>query len=210
MLLLIPLIGGYFVTFLNIFLSLIKSYKEQWHFISGLIGGIILSPLLNRQKFLRTFEHEMTHLLFAKIFFGKIKALNVNSNGEGYVEYSASPNPFIGLSPYFFPLFSAFVSILIPLLNPVFSKYFFILSGIFLSNHLISSLKEILSSQPDIKQEGIVFSAFFISFFIIFFYGIIVSEPLGLEKIIFFIKDGFSKSISNLFYIKNLLITFSK
>ncbi|MCX7959803.1 MAG: M50 family metallopeptidase [Deltaproteobacteria bacterium] len=207
MLILIPLIAGYSAAFADTFLLIINSYRKHWHFISGSAAGIILFPFFNRRKFIRTFEHEMTHLLFAKLFFGKIKQLNVTSDGEGYVEYSAFPNPFIVLSPYFFPLFSSCIALLIPILNPAFSLYFYILSGFFLANHLLSSISEIFSSQPDIRQEGIIFSAVFIIFFTIFTYGIIISEVISYGHILTFIKSGFSNSVSYLVYFKSLIIS---
>ncbi|MCX7945202.1 MAG: M50 family metallopeptidase [Deltaproteobacteria bacterium] len=205
MLILIPLTSGYLIAIYNIIITLANSYKKNWHFLLGILAGIIFFPLLNKRRFIRTFEHEMTHLLFAKLFFGKIKELNVNAEGEGYVEYTAYPNPFIRLSPYFFPLFSAVIAILIPLLNPTFSKYFFIATGFFLINHLFSSTAEIFSLQPDIKQEGIVFSLIFISFFLIFIYGIIISEVISTQHIIKFLKEGLTKSISNLILLKDWL-----
>ncbi len=209
-LVLIPFIGGYANSIADTFITLLKSYKEHWQILSGIISGIVLFPFFYRKKFIRTFEHEMTHLIFAKIFFGDIKSLNVKENGEGYVEYSAIPNPFIGLSPYFFPLFSVCISILIPLLNPAFSNYFYIASGFFLINHLLSSISEIFSLQPDIRQEGVIFSLIFICFFIIFFYGIILSEAISITHITIFLKNGLLKSISNLISIKNFVLSLLK
>ncbi len=207
MLLLIPLIIGYSVALFETSVKLIYSFTEYWQFLSGAIAGILLFPLLSRRKFIRTFEHEMTHLIFAKLFFGRIKELNVTSEGEGFVEYTATPNPFIGLSPYFFPLFSVFISTIIPLLNPVFAKYFYIASGFFLTNHLLSSVTEIFSSQPDIRNEGIIFSLIFISFFLIFIYGLILAETISYSHILIFIKEGFVRSVSSLIHLKNLIIS---
>lgn len=183
---------------------LAKKLNEHWYFISGIGVGILLFPILFKRRFLRTFEHEMTHLIFAKLFFGNIKELNVSAEGNGYVEYSAIPNPFIVLSPYFFPLFSATISLLIPLLNPLFSRYFYIAVGFFLINHLFSVILEILASQPDIKQEGRLFSAVFIVFFLILSYGIIISEIISYGQIITFLKTGLFQSFNYLLSIKNL------
>ncbi len=205
----IPLIYGYASAIYELALKIKDQYKEHLFFISGLGFAIILFPIFTKNKFLRTFEHEMTHLIFAKIFFGKIKKLNVTDEGSGFVEYSASPNPFIGLSPYFFPLFSVFFAILIPLLNPAISKYFFLLVGYFLLQHLLFSIKEILSSQPDIKEEGSIFSFFFITLFLLFIYGIIISSIISRDQIILFIKSGATRSFELTKHLINFIIEIS-
>ncbi|MGB9599329.1 MAG: hypothetical protein ACP5QK_00700 [Myxococcota bacterium] len=207
-LLLIPLIGGYASALFNTALVFINNPSLNWHFLTGIGAGILLFPILMKRRFIRTFEHEMTHLIFAKLFLGNIKELNVSSEGSGYVEYSAFPNPFIGLSPYFFPLFAAIIALLVPLLNPIFSKYFYIAVGFFLVHHLLSAIIEISSSQPDIKQEGILFSAVFISFFLILFYGIIISEIISYAQILIFFKTGLIKSLSILMSIKDLFTVY--
>lgn len=207
MLVLIPLISGYLVEFIHTIKMLTHLYREKWQFLIGALAGIILFPFIKKRRFIRTFEHEMTHLIFAKLFFAKVKVLNVSSEGEGYVEYTSGPNPFIGLSPYFFPLYSAIFTALIPLLNPAFSGYFFIATGFFLIIHLLSIIFEIASLQPDIRQEGIVFSAFFVTFFLIFFYGIIISEAISYEQILMFIKGGASRSLAYLIIAKDYALS---
>ncbi len=204
---LIPFIVGYSTALFEIIKIYIHSYRQHWEFLTGAGSGLLLFPIMHRNKFMRTFEHEMTHLIFAKIFFGKIKELNVSSEGEGYVEYSSAQNPFIGLSPYFFPLFSAVFAGLIPLLNPAFSRYLFIAIGYFLIFHLLSAITEIFSLQLDIKQEGIIFSLVFITFFMIFCYGIIISEAISYHQILIFLKTGFFKSLSMLISIKDYILS---
>lgn len=190
----IPLICGYGLTTFEVSQKIFDRFRDHLLFLIGLGLGIISFPFFLKRVFWRTFEHEMTHLIFAKLFFGKIKKFNVTDEGSGFVEYSSNPNPFISLSPYFFPLFSASLSVLIPLLNPALSKYLFLPVGFFLSQHLLFSIKEILSPQPDIKEEGPIFSVFFIALFLIFFYGIIISSVISINQIIPFIKNGVIKS----------------
>jgi len=197
-LILIPLISGFGEALYKISWSIIEAYESHILLLIGLGAGLLLFPILSKSKFIRTFEHEMTHLIFAKLFFGKIKKLNVTDEQGGFVEYTSYPNPFISLSPYFFPLFSAIISILIPILHPAISKYAAIPIGFFLIQHLIYIIIEILSSQPDIKEEGRIFSAIFITFFLIFCYGTILAEQVSYNQILLFYKNGFSQSIDNL------------
>jgi hypothetical protein len=197
-LILVPLISGFGEAFYRLTLKIVEKYDSYLFFLGGIGAGIISFPLLTRRKFIRTFEHEMTHLIFAKLFFGKVKKLNVTDEQGGFVEYTSYPNPFISLSPYFFPLFSAIVALLIPLLNTGITRYASILIGFFLIQHLFYSISEILASQPDIKEEGRLFSAIFITFFTIFFYGTIISEQVSYNHILIFYRDGFSQSLENL------------
>lgn len=192
----IPLICGYGFTIFEVSQKVIGRFRDHLPFLIGVGVGIISFPFFLKRVFWRTFEHEMTHLIFAKLFFGKIKKFNVTDEGSGFVEYSSNPNPFISLSPYFFPLFSASLSVLIPLLNPALLKYLFLPVGFFLAQHLLFSIKEILSSQADIKEEGPIFSVFFVALFLIFFYGIIISSVISINQIIPFIKNGMIRSCS--------------
>lgn len=70
-----------------------------------LVGLIYLQAFCRDSKIqaIYVFGHEMTHYLWAKLFWKKTGKIRIHSN-SGYVEIQ-NPNVWITLAPYFFPLY---------------------------------------------------------------------------------------------------------
>lgn len=125
--------------------------------LSWFIAGIANEKLL----YLYVLGHEMTHATFVYLFFGRITAMHVSSDG-GYIMTNKS-NIVIALSPYFIPFWSA---VLISLHS--FATYFweipaeeFILMallGFTWTFHVIWTLWMIPKDQPDLREHGIFLS----------------------------------------------------
>jgi hypothetical protein len=92
-------------------------------FIGIAVYAITLAIIPYRKyQFLNTFFHEMSHLIFAIITFGKPRKLvitNATSGTGGYVSYASSPflksihNHIVALAPYFFIPLTLIFSLLI-------------------------------------------------------------------------------------------------
>ena len=56
-----------------------------------------------------TFEHELTHILFALLTFHPVSGMNVNDYGGGNMTFRGKGNWLIALAPYFFQIGRAHV-----------------------------------------------------------------------------------------------------
>ena len=166
--------------------------------------------LSRRDSFWSVVEHELTHAVFALMFFKKVRALNADRRRGGLVKVEGG-NFVIALAPYFFPLLSVFLILVKPL---ILNNYQWILNGLLgftLMFHLLYLAGEFHPSQPDLQETGFLFSTTMIIFFNLFFIGLSVASlsgqwgPMGD-----FIRSGFWESYGLLksgwiFFESNLL-----
>ena len=145
----------------------------------GAALALLIYPFMRRSRFFRTFEHELTHMIAAKVFFAKMESLKVHASGNGEVRYSRASNFVIALAPYFLPLFASVLLVLIPIIDPKIAVWFLVPVGFLLAHHLVASLEEAFSGQPDISEPGRVFSIFVIALFGILVYGAFISFAAG-------------------------------
>lgn len=109
--------------------------------------------------------HELTHAIAAKLSGGKLHGFRVDENG-GYVETDAD-NVFIALSPYFVPLWMLCWLGALWLVNAVFpfedyAPWFYAGFGFWWAFHLYWTAWIIPREQPDMLNNGVVFSALLI------------------------------------------------
>jgi len=107
--------------------------------------------------------HELTHALFVLIFRGKVTRVHISANG-GHILTNRN-NFLISLSPYFFPFYSAVVIAAWTLLEWVVAEHavpdkvwLYGLIGFTWMFHLSFTLWMILREQPDVDQNGRLFS----------------------------------------------------
>ena len=126
LLLIIPFGYSFFneITMFNIDVS------RNYMFLLGTIAFFILYFLLsNKLQYFSTFEHELTHNIWALLFFKKPRGFHVNTDGSGLFEWSGSSGLlsklFILLSPYFFPTITMFLILLSLIIKDGFISIFF-------------------------------------------------------------------------------------
>lgn len=145
-------------------------------FTLGLVTYLILWKLLFTRRlwgsWLPTFEHELTHTIFALITLHKVTDFHTSYAKGGHVQYIGGPgNWLITIAPYFFPTFVILLLLIndyIPLLQ---RELFVLLLGFVVSFHLISTLTETNSKQPDLSKVGLFFSWCFLPSANLFFIG---------------------------------------
>jgi len=140
-----------------------------------LLWIIVLSK---RDKFWNVVEHELTHALFALLFFKKVHSFSASRRRGGSIEIEGN-NFIIALSPYFFPLFTIFIVIIKP---SILQQYQWILNGLMgftLMFHLVHLLREFHTAQPDLQSNGLVFSLIVVIFFNLFFIGLCIAALKG-------------------------------
>ncbi len=93
------------------------------YFGFGILAGILLLLIFPHSELWNTFWHELTHLLWAKVFKAQVGTIMVSRRRGGYVSHSGAVSwglIFVALAPYFFPT----VPMLLVLLKLFFKSYF--------------------------------------------------------------------------------------
>lgn len=133
--------------------------------------------------------HELTHVLWAWLLGGKVSDLRVGPDG-GSVRVDTS-HFLITLAPYFFPLYTA----LVLLVYGVWSMFFDLslyapfwagCVGVSWSFHLTFTIHMLWGHQPDIREQGSVFSYTLICLINMAFLlgGLTAVTPLTTERIL--------------------------
>ena len=105
--------------------------------------------------------HELTHALWGLLMGAQIGKIKVSKQG-GYVELSKT-NFLISLAPYFFPFYTVMVIVVYYIASLFFSvepyhMLFLSLVGITWAFHLYFTIQMVMTRQPDIMQNGRLFS----------------------------------------------------
>ncbi len=135
-----------------------------FYFVIGLLLGTGWFFTRYFEKFflyLYVLGHELTHALFILCCFGKISAFKVGVEG-GYVMTNKS-NLLIALSPYFVPFWSLLLGGIIGIISYFWpftgdEAILYLVLGLTWGAHLIWTLWMIPRDQPDLKENGTLFS----------------------------------------------------
>lgn len=105
--------------------------------------------------------HELTHAVWALLFWGRVHSLRVSSSG-GSVKLSKS-NMLITLAPYFFPFYTILVILLrlavgFFLHGVPYPLVWLFLVGLTWGFHVTFTLQSLMTTQPDINEYGKLFS----------------------------------------------------
>lgn len=156
--------------------------------------------LSRKESFWSVVEHELTHAVFALMFFKKVRTINADRRKGGLVKVEGG-NFIIALAPYFFPLLSVIIIVVKPLM---FSTYQWLLNGLLgftLMFHLLYLLNEFHPSQPDLQQTGFLFSTVVVLFLNLFFIGLSLASLQGTwSNMEDFIRMGARESYNFIVY----------
>ena len=152
----------------------------------ALIMVRVVTPIL---VFIYVLGHELTHALAAKLCMGKVQRLRIDLNG-GYVETDAD-NLFIALSPYFVPLWMCCWLLVLWAINwahpfPEWEAWFYAGLGFWWSFHLYWTVWVIPREQPDMLENGLLFSLLIIMIMniaillvVLYVFGVITPSGYG-------------------------------
>ncbi len=169
-LLLLPLCWILFETFLillqaDTFAASYWRSREFAFFGLGSAAGLVLFAFARGRVMLWLYVagHELTHALFVVIFRGKIGRLHITAQG-GHILTNRN-NFLISLSPYFFPFYSAVAIMGWTLYSWVVAEQYepdpvwlYGLIGLTWMFHLTFTVWMTLREQPDVEQNGRLFS----------------------------------------------------
>jgi len=193
MLVLLPVTGAYFISFLNLVNSVDFFSGRMLPFLFGFIlFGLLWIIILRKRSFFYIFEHEFTHMVVALLFFRRPKAFYVQEDRGGWVQLVGS-NFIIALAPYFLLTFCFLWFPFYFLFSSDFHGIYFIIMGALVSYHTFSTIKEMnFRIQPDIIFNGRLFSLVIILLGNIINYGFVIAFVYGgVDKVREFFIGGF-------------------
>ncbi len=134
---------------------------SAWGLLIGFLLWIILYFVLPRPLRTYVLAHELTHALWALGMGARVSAVKVSKKG-GHVKLSKN-NPLITLAPYFFPLYTVLVIAAYYLLSLFFDlrayePFWLGMVGLTWGFHLTFTLSMLATHQPDIQENGWLFS----------------------------------------------------
>lgn len=128
-----------------------------------LVGGgtyLIVQFFLFRPLLSHVLAHELTHALSAILVGGKVTAIHATTSG-GSTTVNKS-GAFISLSPYVLPFYAAFLAPVYAVSADSFRPWIAGLIGFAYLYHLFLTVYTLLHHQPDLQENGTVFSLIFI------------------------------------------------
>jgi len=139
----------------------VGSRLELW-FVCGLGAYALLFALGYRLQFLYVFGHESVHALLSMLCGGRVKSFRV-SEQSGRVATTKN-NFLITLAPYFFPFYTLLLGLgfstaryFAASLDRITPVLLFLL-GMSIAFHLFMTITALATKQPDIIQQGRLFS----------------------------------------------------
>ena len=164
---LIPACLGISFATWRIYLSQFIILREQLWFIAGFAAYVLIYSILQNPIKTYVFGHELSHAIWTWMFRGKVTGFHAGASG-GSVTVSKS-NVFISLAPYFFPVYTIlaitayFIAKAFWKVEPYFEVYRFVL-GFTWAFHCVLTVYVLVKGQEDVRENGSVFSVFFIYF----------------------------------------------
>jgi len=161
------------------------SLDQSGLFVSGFLGYVILDRLLFSRHFMgssfSTFEHELTHALFAWLTWHRVTKLKVTWRSGGMVEIIGGGNWLISIAPYWFPTLCLPVIFLAEL--GLDRAWWCPASlGLTCAYHLVSTWRETHKGQRDLQETGFVFAWLFLPSANLVTFGLIFAfAHAGLE-----------------------------
>ena len=163
----IPACLGICISTWRIYLSQYMILREQLWFIAGFAAYVLIYSVLQNPIKTYVFGHELSHAIWTWMFRGKVSNFRAGASG-GSVTVSKT-NVFISLAPYFFPVYTVLTVVLYMIakafwkVEPYFEVYRFVL-GFTWAFHCVLTVYVLLKGQEDVRENGSVFSIFFICF----------------------------------------------
>ena len=154
--------------------------NSNWvYFVIGLaLSYLLVYRRKNKLTFYMTFEHELTHNIWAVLTFNKPTGFHVNEDGSGLFQFEIGSNHsriFITLAPYFFPTSCMIWLIFYEFFKIEYHLIYFLLMGLFFGYQFFRIQADFGPHQTDIQKFGMTLSLLFIIPLYIIFFGLIIA-----------------------------------
>lgn len=143
-------------------------WRNHSYGLALLVGmGLFAVPLLLRRQlpsfgFWATFEHEMTHIIFALLTLHPVRSIQATDGNGGVMSHSGNGNWLILAAPYFFPTFPLLVSVIALAFPPPLRLLGVCCVGFALAWHLAATFAETHPRQTDLHKVGFPFAVVFL------------------------------------------------
>jgi hypothetical protein len=124
---------------------------------------------------LSTFEHEITHCIFAWLTFNRVTGLSATLRSGGHMKYEGHPNWLLSIAPYFFPTLTFSTLLILSVAWSSESYVGFALVGVTLAYHITSTIQETHHAQTDLQEVGFLFSILFLPTANLFCYSVVLA-----------------------------------
>lgn len=111
---------------------------------------------------LSTFEHELTHAIFAWLTLHRVIGLRATWRSGGHMKHTGKGNWLITIAPYWFPLAPVAIMVAFFWTPPQYLPWTSAALGLTAAYHVTSTYRETHRGQPDLRQVGWLFSAMFL------------------------------------------------
>ena len=179
-LLLLP--GGVWAT-ISMLPTIWRGVMSVWPFWIGLIlYGLGWWHFFRKDgwgSFLSTFEHELTHAIFAWATLHWVTGLQATWRNGGEITYRGRGNWLITIAPYFFPTFTLIPFFLLATGQAQYHPWFTGLLGVTTSYHITSTSVELHWEQTDLHEVGFPFAFCLLPTLNLAVYALILSYVTG-------------------------------
>jgi hypothetical protein len=167
------------------------TYFRWQAFLWGFAGFIVFWALFRKRlEFVRTMEHEFTHLLVGLLFLKRPVSFHASEKDGGLVQMGGM-NFMIRLAPYFLPTVSLALMLLGAVVQRGYVWWLLVAFGAATAYHICSDAMEIRSYQFDLRQSGLWFCWLFLPVANLFCYGLIAAYvAAGDTGVWHFVVDG--------------------
>ena len=128
----------------------------------GFVSYIVLYRYVFSAKmwgsWLPTFEHELTHAIFALVTLHRVTDFHASYKKGGHIQYiGGEGNWLITISPYIFPTLLFFMILFFPYLKD--QDWVWGIFGVIFAFQYLSTYREIHAKQSDLQKVGFPFAA---------------------------------------------------
>ena len=126
-----------------------------------------------------TFEHELTHAIFAWLTLHRVQGLKATWNSRGLMTFKGKGNWLIYLAPYFFPTLTVPIVIYLLVVHGATPEWVDALLGATMAYHITSTWRETHREQTDLKEVGFIFAFLFLPTANLAFFGAVLAFAHG-------------------------------
>ena len=167
-----------------------EDYSTAEPLLIGFAAYMVLWTVFLRSRsrrqgsFWSTFEHELTHILFTVLSFGRVRGLVASHREGGLMQHEGSGNWLITVSPYFFPTLAVPILLIMLTLEGEALEIARMTLGVIVAYHLTSTYRETHRQQTDLQIVGFGFAWCFLPTANLMSYGLVLGmSGRGLDAL---------------------------
>lgn len=186
----LPFTWGFSKAFYSQLMSISYMGSKMHFFLWGIVIYMLIHILFFKPIYIYTLGHEAIHVVATWLCGGHVTHFNISPSGGNVT--TSKTNFFIELSPYFVPIYTLMLILLIPVIRywltgTRFFSYYLLLLGFSVGMHLIMTAGVIKMKQPDIASSGYIFSLgliYIVNLLIIFLVFAVLVKDLSFKTYI--------------------------